>query len=68
MEDMAVTAEQVTEALKGVIDPNTDKDFVSTRCIKGLKVDGDRVRFEVELGYPARSQHEPVRALLDPFA
>jgi ATP-binding protein involved in chromosome partitioning len=64
-EDMAVTAEQVTEALKGVIDPNTDKDFVSARCIKGLQVDGDKVRFEVELGYPAKSQHEPVRAMLE---
>lgn len=62
---MAATPEQVTEALKGVIDPNTDKDFVSTRSIKGLQVVGDVVRFDVELGYPALSQHETVRALLD---
>ncbi|MDY0011331.1 MAG: iron-sulfur cluster carrier protein ApbC [Rhodocyclaceae bacterium] len=62
---MAVSAEQVTEALKGVIDPNTDKDFVSARAIKGLQVEGGLVRFKVELGYPALSQHEPIRALLD---
>src|SRR5574337_506012 len=64
-EDMAVTAEQVTEALRAVVDPNTDKDFVSSRCIKGLDVSGGRVRFDVELGYPARSQHEPVRAMVE---
>ena len=62
---MAVTVEQVTEALKGVINPDTQKDFVSSRGIKGLQVEGDRVRFEVELGYPARSQHEPLRAMLE---
>ncbi|MBL8439246.1 MAG: iron-sulfur cluster carrier protein ApbC [Zoogloeaceae bacterium] len=62
---MAVTADQVTEALKAVVDPNTGKDFVSARAIKGVQVQGDQVRFSVELGYPAKSQHEPVRAMLD---
>ncbi|NMG63831.1 iron-sulfur cluster carrier protein ApbC [Azoarcus indigens] len=61
---MSLSQETVTEALKSVIDPNTGKDLVSTRCIRNLTVSGADVRFEVELGYPARSQHEPIRAQL----
>ena len=61
---MSLNQETVSEALKAVIDPNTGKDLVSSRCIRNLVVDGGDVRFEVELGYPARSQHEPVRRLL----
>ncbi len=61
---MSLTPESITEALKSAIDPNTGKDFVSSRCIKGLAVSGGDVQFAVELGYPARSQHDSVRALL----
>ncbi len=53
---MPVTEQMVTDALKSVIDPNTGGDFVSSKSIKNLSViDGD-VTFDVELGYPAKSQ------------
>ena len=53
---MAVTEQTLLDALKSVIDPNTGKDFVSTKAIRNLTVvDGD-VTFDVELGYPAKSQ------------
>jgi ATP-binding protein involved in chromosome partitioning len=55
---MAVTEQTIMDALQSVIDPNTGKDFVSSKCIKGLKVDGARVAFTLELGYPAQSQHQ----------
>jgi len=58
---MSLSPESVTEALKGVIDPNTGKDFVSARCIRNVTVSGRDVRFEVELGYPAASQHDEMR-------
>lgn len=61
---MSLTPESVTEALKTVIDPNTGKDLVSTRCVKNVSVSGSDVSFEVELGYPARSQHGVIRELL----
>jgi ATP-binding protein involved in chromosome partitioning len=50
------------EQLKTVIDPNTGKDFVSTRQLKNLKVGGAAVSFDVELGYPAKSQIDVLRA------
>lgn len=55
---MAATESALLTALQEVIDPNTGQDFVSTRQLKNLHIDADSgaVRFEVELGYPARSQ------------
>ena len=53
---MAVVEQAVLEALKGVLDPNTGRDFVSSKGIKNLSISGDDVAFDVELGYPAKSQ------------
>jgi ATP-binding protein involved in chromosome partitioning len=61
---MSLTEASVTEALKTVVDPNTGKDFVSTRQLKNLKVEGGDVAFDVELGYPAKSQIPTLRKAL----
>ena len=53
---MAVTEQQVMDALKAVVDPNTGQDFVTARAIKSLAVTDGDVAFDVELGYPAKSQ------------
>ena len=58
---MVVTQEAVLAALKNFIDPNTRKDYVSTRAVKNLKVEGGQVSFDVELGYPAKTQIDPIR-------
>jgi len=54
----------VLAALKTVIDPNTGSDFVSTRQLKNLRADGGDVAFDVELGYPAKSQIAGLRKAL----
>jgi ATP-binding protein involved in chromosome partitioning len=61
---MSLTEASVTDALKGVIDPNTGRDFVSTRLVKNLKVEAGDVAFDVELGYPAKSQIPALRKAL----
>jgi ATP-binding protein involved in chromosome partitioning len=61
---MSLTDSTVAEALKSVIDPNTGKDFVSTRQLRNLKVEGGDVAFDVELGYPAKSQIPALRKAL----
>ncbi|HEY4370578.1 MAG TPA: iron-sulfur cluster carrier protein ApbC [Burkholderiales bacterium] len=59
---MSITSAQVQDALKGVIDPNTGKDFVASRAAKNIKADGGNISLDIELGYPAKSQIEPLRA------
>src|SRR4051812_8082734 len=58
---MPLTEAQVQSILKGLVDPNTGKDFVTTRAVRNIKITGDDVSLEVELGYPGKSQHEPIR-------
>ncbi|MEB2335577.1 MAG: iron-sulfur cluster carrier protein ApbC, partial [Burkholderiales bacterium] len=58
---MSVTVEQVNEALKAIVDPNTQKDLVASREARNVRVEGGEVAVDVELGYPARSQIEPIR-------
>jgi ATP-binding protein involved in chromosome partitioning len=63
---MAVQESDLLLALKTVIDVNTGQDFVTTKQLKNLKIEGDHVTFDVELGYPAQSQmaalHEALSA------
>lgn len=47
---------RIQEALGAVIDPLTGQDWVSTRHLKSLKVEGSTVRIDIALGYPAQSQ------------
>ncbi|WP_296873036.1 iron-sulfur cluster carrier protein ApbC [Tibeticola sp.] len=58
------TQDQLLQALQTVVDPNTGKDFVSTRALKNLHIAGDEVSFDVELGYPAKSQIPALRRAL----
>ena len=61
---MAVTEQSLMDALARVTDPNTLKDFVSTRALRQLQIaDGD-VSFSIELGYPAQSQWPALRKAL----
>ena len=43
------------------IDPNTGKDLVSGNSVKNIRIDGRDVSVDVELGYPAKSQLDPIR-------
>ncbi len=53
---MPADTQALLTALQTVIDPNTGKDFVSTKALKNLQVNDGDVSFDVELGYPAKSQ------------
>jgi ATP-binding protein involved in chromosome partitioning len=61
---MSVTESALLEALKAVTDPNTGRDFVSAKQLKNLRIDGGDVAFDVELGYPAKSQVAALRKAL----
>src|SRR6266571_2392667 len=61
---MSVTQEQVHGALKEVLDPNTGKDFLATKSARNIKVEEGSVSLEIELGYPAKTQLDPIRKLI----
>jgi len=62
--NMEITEQAIQSVLKEVVDPNTEKDFVTTRSVKNLKVSGADVSLEIELGYPGKSQLELVRKMV----
>ncbi|MDP3250676.1 MAG: iron-sulfur cluster carrier protein ApbC [Hydrogenophaga sp.] len=61
---MAVDSQALLTALQAVTDPNTGQDFVSTRALKNLQVGDGDVAFDLEMGYPAKSQIPALRRAL----
>jgi ATP-binding protein involved in chromosome partitioning len=59
---MSIAIEDVKAALSKVVDPNTAKDFIATKSVRNLKVENGAIALDIELGYPAKSQIEPIRA------
>ena len=61
---MALSEPDVQFALSRIVDPNTGKDFSASRSVKSVKIDGGKVAIEIELGYPGKSQFEPIRRMV----
>ncbi|TCV87447.1 iron-sulfur cluster carrier protein ApbC [Sulfurirhabdus autotrophica] len=58
---MAISELQVQTALKEIIDPNTHKDFISSKSARNIKVDGNNVSLDIVLSYPAKSVMEDIK-------
>src|SRR5450432_1280160 len=50
---MAITHEQVVDALRNVIEPDLKKDLITLNMIENIKIDGNNVQFDVILTTPA---------------
>jgi len=62
---MSVSEAALTAALATVLDTHTGQPYVAGRQLKNLRVGADgAVAFDIELGYPARSQFAHVRDAL----
>ena len=61
---MAIQEATLLQGLQAVVDPETGRDYVSARWLKNLRIEGGDVAFDVELGYPARSQVDTIRKSL----
>jgi ATP-binding protein involved in chromosome partitioning len=59
---MSINEQSIQAALKAVVDANTGKDLVSSRCVKNIRFTGNDVALDVELGYPAKSQIAGIQA------
>jgi len=61
---MAITEADIQARLKTLTDPITGKDFVSGKAVKHVRVDGADAVVDIQLGYPAKTQHEAQRKLI----
>jgi ATP-binding protein involved in chromosome partitioning len=61
---MPLSEADVLACLKKVVDPNTGRDFVTAKEVKKVVVNGADVAVDVALGYPAKSQHEMLKKLI----
>ena len=61
---MSVNETQLMAALATVNDPHTGKDFVSSRAVRNLQIQGSDVSFDVKMGYPAQSLVPQLRSEL----
>jgi ATP-binding protein involved in chromosome partitioning len=62
---MSVSEQQVQSALKELIDPNTQKDFMATKSARNIKVDGGKVTLDVVLPYPAKMVSGQIKAMIE---
>ena len=62
---MSFIEADVQNALKSLIDANTQKDFVTGKSVKNIKVSGSDVSLDILLGYPARSVWGDIRVLVE---
>jgi ATP-binding protein involved in chromosome partitioning len=61
---MAISELLVQSTLKVCIDPNTGKDFVSSKSARNIKIDGNDVSVDIVLGYPAKSVMDDIQKLV----
>ncbi|HEX9301374.1 MAG TPA: iron-sulfur cluster carrier protein ApbC [Casimicrobiaceae bacterium] len=61
---MAITEADVQTRLRALTDPNTGKDFVTGKAVRKIKIDGSDVAIDIQLGYPAKTQHEILKKLI----
>lgn len=59
---MAISESQVQSALKEIADPNTGKDFISTKSARNIRIDGNNIALDIVLGYPAKSVAAEIQA------
>jgi ATP-binding protein involved in chromosome partitioning len=62
---MSASVEQVQAALKALIDPNTRKDFITSKSAKNIKIDAGKVTLDVVLPYPAKTVVNDIQALIE---
>jgi ATP-binding protein involved in chromosome partitioning len=62
---MAISELLIQSTLKLCIDPNTGKDFISSKSAKNIQINGNDVSLDIVLGYPANSVIADVKALVE---
>ena len=58
---MPITEPDIHSALRELIDPVTNENYVDGKSVKNLKIEGNDISLEIVLGYPAKSLIEQIR-------
>ena len=58
---MSITTDTIKNALRELIDPITDENYVDGKSAKNIVIDGNNVSLEIVLGYPGKSLTEVIR-------
>ena len=61
---MPIAEADVQARLIALVDPNTGRDFATAKTVRKVSVDGSSVTVDLLLSYPAKSQHEALRTLV----
>ena len=61
---MALTELTIQNALKTLIDPNTGKDFMTSKSAKNIQINDNNISVDIVLGYPAKSVMAGVQKLV----
>ncbi len=62
---MTITEQNIQNALKELLDPNTGKDFITSKSAKNIQIKGNEVSVDIVLGYPAKSVMNDVKVLVE---
>ena len=57
-----VTKELIESAIKEYIEPHLERDLVSAGCVKGVDIEGDQVKVQVVVGFPAKGAADAIAA------
>jgi len=57
-----LTQDSVKEAIKSYIEPHLEKDLVTAKTVKGVEIEGGKVKVTVELGFPAKGCLDEIEA------
>ena len=61
---MSTAEADVQAKLHAMIDPNMVRHVVSAMAVRKMQLDGSNVSIDLQLGYPAKRQHEALRKLV----
>ncbi len=62
---MAITKDEIKNAVGEIVDVNTEKDLASTKSVKSVELDGDKVSINIVLGYPASGYFDEIKKLVN---
>jgi len=57
-----LSKETIEAAIKEYTEPHLGRDLVSAKVVKGIDIEGDQVRVEVTLGFPAKGAVDAIAA------